>query len=120
MDNCTNAGDDHLGICSGGPDGLQDYVNGQLQTHELYRTNYGLDTHELQWTMKLDFLVAPNHTASVAWYGAPSDLGLWFMGGIPYELHNLNGSQDATARWVSKLFDHRWQLQAALTYHRER
>src|SRR5262249_24552585 len=40
--------------------------------------------------------------------------------GADFTSATLGGSQDAIGHWTSKLFDKKWQLDASLSYHRER
>ena len=120
VDNCTQSDPLQAGPCTGSPDGIQDYVGGQYQTRELYRTTRDSSSQELQWTAKVNFLVTPDHTLELAYYGSPSSNQFPRIIGSQFNYRYLGGSQDAIAHWVSKLFDRKWQLEASLSYHRER
>src|SRR5262249_15503847 len=51
---------------------------------------------------------------------APNTVDAPRIVGPNFTSRDLGGSQDAVAHWVSKLFDKKWQLEASLSYHRER
>src|SRR5262249_48613942 len=108
-------------LCVDGHDGVQDInpATGALATQELARTQLRTNYQELQWQSKLKLMVAPGHTIEAAYYGSPTSQSDPRMRGTPLRQVELQGGQDATARWVSKLFDHKWQLEAALAFHRE-
>jgi hypothetical protein len=125
VDNCTQsdglqADQAQCQMTQGTPDGTQDFVNGKYATSELYRTNRSGNTSQFQWSGKINLLVTPDHTLEVAYFGAPNSVDLVRMTGTPFVGRDLGGSQDAVAHWVSKLFDKKWQLEASLSYHRER
>src|SRR5262249_26430448 len=120
VDNCTQSDPAQAGTCTGGPDGYQDFVNGHYVTKEFARSNRSSRTQEYQWVGKLNLLVTPDHTLEVAWYGSPNSVNATRIFGQNFTSRDLGGAQDAVGRWVSKLFDKKWQIEASLTYHRER
>src|SRR5262249_11094918 len=120
VDNCTQSDAARRGPCTGGPDGFQDYAGGAYATQELYHTTLKPSASDFEWTGKVNLLVTPDHTLEVAYYGSPDTTDDRRFRGNALTYRNLGGAQDAVAHWVSKLFDKKWQLEASLSYHRER
>jgi hypothetical protein len=77
--------------------------------------------------MKLDFIPAPNHRLTLSLFGSPSS---------GTEMRSFSGDEaisdpawaresvvrdttDVTARWVSKLFDRKWQIEINTGVHQE-
>ena len=108
------------GPCVAGSDGYQDYTNGGFATKELYHTLFTRDEAEYQWTGKLNLLITPDHTFDIGYYGSPNSVDAFRETGAPgLPSRTLGGSQDLKGRWLSKLFDKKWQIEASLAYHRE-
>src|SRR5262249_31853860 len=120
VDNCTQSDPIQAGPCTGSGDGVQDFTGGVYQTRELYRTTRESSSQQLQWTGKLNLLVTPDHTLQVAYYGSPNANDFQRINGSRFNYRHLGGAQDAAAHWISKLFDRKWQLEASVSYHRER
>jgi Carboxypeptidase regulatory-like domain/TonB-dependent Receptor Plug Domain len=103
-------------------DGQPDGVNGQPTLEPLGQGNFGGSITSHQYAAKLTFRPAAEHNLSVGFYG---------INGANEYMRTPNADprvsmhvdhvrrQDVSARWVSKLFDRRWQLEAGLGLHSE-
>jgi hypothetical protein len=120
VDKCTQSDGAQAGPCTGGPDGYQDFVGGQYQVNDLYHTDLENTSTQLQWSGKLNLLVSPDHTLQLSYFGTPNTTETHRALGTPIPSRVLGGAQDASAQWVSKLFDKKWQIEAAFSYHHER
>jgi hypothetical protein len=126
VDNCTQTDPNRAGPCVGGSpaqgDGYQDFsaASGQFATRALYASDLGGGATELQWLAKLDLRLSPDHGLALSYFGAPRSEESHRVLGEDLLMRTLLGSQDASARWVSRFFDRSWQLEAQLSYHRER
>jgi hypothetical protein len=134
VDNCDQRitpgvdtpGDPHNQPCTGSrvgmTDGWQDFDpnTGKYAVNELYHSLYTRDEAEYQWTGKLNLLITPDHTFDIGYYGSPNSVDAFREVGAPgLPSRILGGSQDLKGRWLSKLFDKKWQIEASLAYHRE-
>lgn len=103
-------------------DGNQDFIDGEYVTEDIPGTNkvFEFTDRQLQFNTKLSFLVTPDHTLDVSYFGNPGSSRSQRLNGTPTPQDDLSGSHDISARWMSKLFDKKFQVEALATYHRER
>jgi len=103
-------------------DGQPDGANGTPTLEPLSQANFGghITTH--QYASKLTFRAATDHNLTVGFYGINSvNQFMRTPNADPRTSMHVDDirRQDVSARWVSKFFDRRWQLEANLGLHSE-
>ncbi len=104
-----------------GGDGQQDFIDGQyvsdnLGANKLFQTS----NQAFQFNTKLSFVLSPEHSFDVSYFGNPEQARGQRLGGTPTPFQVSGGSHDANLKWISKLFEKKLQIEAIGSYHRER
>src|SRR5206468_368950 len=95
-------------------DGMPDAANGKPVLEELGRSDQGGNLVSHNYAGKLTWRPAPDHTLALGGYGVHrSNQYLRFANGDPTAAmtRDKDSRNEVTARWISKLFDRRWQLE---------
>src|SRR5262249_7994540 len=84
--------------------------------------DYSSSANLYNWIAKLDYRPLSNHNLSLSYVGSPTTTGGTTGGSGPpstRQSDELNNTQDVVAHLVSKLFDHRLQLDIVGGWHYE-
>jgi Carboxypeptidase regulatory-like domain/TonB dependent receptor-like, beta-barrel/TonB-dependent Receptor Plug Domain len=103
-------------------DGQPDGANGIPVLEELGRANFYGPISSHQYAAKLSYRPAPEHTLSLGFYGINGTHEFMRTANAdPRAAMSLDTTrrQDVSARWLSKFFDRRWQVEGNLGLHSE-
>jgi outer membrane receptor protein involved in Fe transport len=103
-------------------DGHPDGANGIPTLQELGRSDHNGHVTSHQYAAKLSYRLAPEHNLSLGFYGINGENEIMRTPNadprVAMHLDTIR-RQDVSLRWVSKFFDHRWQVEGNLGLHSE-
>jgi hypothetical protein len=106
---------------------LQDTDGSLAQGREVDRQRIKEDRQTYNYGLKVDFVPAPDHRLTLSLFGSPSSgTGMRSFQGVEaisdpsWARESITrNNTDLMARWVSKLFDRKWQIEVNAGLHKE-